>query len=215
MEGPQLQTFQKETIVNPLFQQKSSIHNLDLLTHYINKEDFSLNELNIINTKDNFGYYIFQIFHSPDFSKTKINDIISYISNLTKLKTKEYVLDLTVKLNFKEFDKDLIYIIDSSKTKNHESDEIFNSIEHLILNEMLNHVGGIIYISQRLDNTCKLLSSRSQLIFLDKNSKEISDFCKLSAGINLRKKNKIDFDCICLNKMGLWNNIYIFNKFSK
>jgi len=214
LEGPNFQNFTKEVIQNPLAQ--NAHQKFDLVTH-INREDFNIQDLFINRTKTNLGTPVFQIIAQTTFDKKKLADILAYIKTLTKSEQKHLQLNIGDTYSRDKFKKDVMYIIDTRGTELKDRDIFGESILNIQLRDIIEVTGGIIYITDNVKKMPALISTMSQLVFVDQekmDEREIEEVLKATSLLFYKTRIQVQVDFLAINKLSLWTKISNFNKFS-
>jgi hypothetical protein len=210
MEGPLFQDFVKE-VINPFGGQQTQGNNIDNTTFYFNKEENNVSNLIVQRTKQNFGHPVFQIICDKDFNYSNIIHFIKDISGIYK--SQEKIIDVTEKFYIDDIDKKTIYIINLFNLKNNI--QLNPNAFSMLLFQIIEHSAGLILISNDLDSTPKMISTRSQLVFIQNyKNKNINEYLFKAGNINSKPNCQIEnMDLVCLDKLSLWTKVTNFTKY--
>lgn len=214
LEGPNFQNFTKEVIQNPLAQ--NAHQKFDLVTH-INREDFNIQDLFINRTKTNLGTPIFQIIAQTSFDKKKLADILSYIKTLTRCEQKHLQLNIGDTYSRDKFKKEAMYIIDTRGGELKDREIFGEAVLNIQLRDIIEVSGGLIYITDNVRKMPALISTMSQLVFVDQekmDEREIEEVLKATSLLYYKTRIQVQIDFLTINKLSLWTKISNFNKFS-
>lgn len=211
MEGPSFQNFEKEKILNPLAKRHSNQKQpLSNERQYINKEDSSTDNLIVNRTPEIMETHVFQIIHK-DLSEKQLRNIISYIKNILKIeKEKQVEINTIGEFDNTIYNKDTVFIFNQSSVKNQEVTG--SDVTSLMMKSAFQNAGGIIFISNHINDVPKFICTTSQLVFIQKEVEDLQTTLEITAGIRLRQIPILDIDMICIDKFSLWTRICNFNK---
>jgi len=182
--------------------------------HFMNvKLNLSLEENNIsplvVNrVKSNFGKHNYIIYSN---NQTNINNCLTYIRNISKVPLQEDSFDLIDTLDLTKYNKDTIYTYDLRQNNIKNIDIAGNGTLNCVLQTIQDKSEGIIIISESYNNVPPLISTISNLIFIDKDIKDRNKIIMSSASIRLPEKVNYDLNnMICVNKTSLWSKLTLF-----
>jgi hypothetical protein len=203
MEAPTFKSFERASMIP---ENMNPIRNNIIPGTNLTLEENNVYPLVINRTKNNFDKHVYVIFSD---NQELINNCLTYIRNLTKLTIKEDIIDMLEEFKLKDYSEEYIYSYDFRKNDIKNVD--IAGKEHL--NSMLQHIidktQGVIIVSDSYENIPRLLMTRSVLIFIDKDTKNVNKIIKESSNILIT--DNIDLkNTICINKTSLWSKLTLF-----
>lgn len=174
----------------------------------ITLEENNISPLVVNRVKSNFGKHNYIIYSN---NQTNINNCLTYIRNISKAPLKYDSFDLIDTLDLTKYNKDTIYTYDLRQNSIKNADIAGKSTLNCVLQTIQDKSEGIIIISDTYDNVPNIISTISNLIFIDKDIKDTNKIVMGSSSIRLPEKVNYDLnDMICINKTSLWSKLALF-----
>jgi len=174
----------------------------------ISLEENNISPLVVNRVKSNFGKHNYIIYSD---NQTTINNCLTYIRNISNYPLKEDAFDLLDELDLSKYKKDTIYTYDLRKNDIKNVDIAGKGTLNCVLQSIQDKSEGIIIISHTYDNVPVVISTISNLIFIDKDIKDKSKIVMNSASIRLPENITYELDnTICINKTSLWSKLALF-----
>jgi hypothetical protein len=215
VSGPSFQTFEKEKITNPFFKQPSNNKTININeTNRVNKEDSNTDNLIVNRSKELMETKVFLVIHNS-LEQNNIRSIINYIKHILKIEKEcESSIDTIKDFDNSIFKEDTVYIFDSLNEKLgvKNQDITGTEITSLMMKDIFEKVGGLIFIANNIKEVPKFICTVSQLVFIQKDIEDIQTTLAVSAGIKFKENSIVDIDMFCINKFNLWTKICNFNK---
>ena len=205
MEAPVFKSFQKDSMIpeNILSSRNNAPTNISL---NINLEENTISPLIVNRVKNNFGKHNYVI-----YSDNHINNCLTYIRNISNLPLIEDSFDILDVFDLDKYKEDSIYIYDLRQNAIKNIDIAGNSTLNFILQNIIDNTQGIIIISDTHENVPNLISTLSNLVFIDNDIKSINNILSSSASLRLPDKvNNHLKGMICINKTSLWTKLALF-----
>jgi predicted metal-dependent peptidase len=200
-------SFERASMI-PQSMMPSTNQNIMSLNLNITLEENNISPLVVNRVKSNFGKHNYIIYSD---NQTTINNCLTYIRNISNYPLKEDSFDLLDELDLSKYKKDTIYTYDLRKNDIKNVDIAGKGTLNCVLQTIQDKSEGIIIISHTYDNVPVLISTISNLIFIDKDIKDKSKIVMNSASIRLPENITYELDnMICVNKTSLWSKLALF-----
>jgi hypothetical protein len=174
----------------------------------ISLEENNISPLVVNRVKSNFGKHNYVIYSN---NQQNINNCLTYIRNISKAPLQEDSFDLIDTLDLTKYKKDTIYTYDLRQNTIKNVDIAGKGTLNCVLQTIQDKSEGIIIISDTYDNVPNIISTVSNLIFIDKDIKGMNKIIMGSASIRLPEIVNYDLnDMICVNKTSLWSKLALF-----
>ena len=171
-------------------------------------EENNISPLVVNRVKSNFGKHNYIIYSD---NQTNINNCLTYIRNISNSPLKEDSFDLIDELDLTKYKSDTIYTYDLRQNSIKNVDIAGKGTLNCVLQTIQDKSEGIIIISDIYDNVPSIISTISNLIFIDKDIKNMDKIVMGSASIRLPEKTNYDLNnMICINKTSLWSKLTLF-----
>ena len=203
-QGPQFQSFTKETIIPEIVlqQHRAAERNTRQVHVNLSEEEGTLHTLYINRNPKNIDFKIFKI--DVD-NKQYLQTIYDYIKNISKCtQYKELIVDLNDKVELDIFNKTTLYNI-TFKGFDVVPTHCYNSYVSQIIPE----AGGLIFSNLQID--IPIVDTMSQLIFIERKYLENENISTViyRYGGQKYKDNCLSLDksvnVLCINKYNMWN----------
>ncbi len=207
MEAPVFKSFQKDSMIpeNILSSRNNAHSNISI---NINLEENTISPLIVNRVKNNFGKHNYVIYSD---NQTNINNCLTYIRNISNLSLIEDSFDLLDIFELNKYKEDSIYTYDLRQNSIKNIDITGMSTLNFILQNIIDNTQGIIMISDTYENVPKLISTVSNLVFIDNDIKFINNILSNSSSLTLPDKiNNQLKGMICINKTSLWTKLALF-----
>ena len=207
METPTFKSFERASMIPQSMMPNSNQHIMNINLN-ITLEENNISPLVVNRVKSNFGKHNYVIY-SDD--QNNINNCLTYIRNISNYSLKEDSFDLIDELDLSKYKKDTIYTYDLRKNDIKNVDIAGKGTLNCILQEIQDKSEGIVVISHTYDNVPTIISTISNLIFIDKDIKHKNKIVMNSASIRLPENINYDLNnMICVNKTSLWSKLALF-----
>jgi len=207
MEAPTFKSFERASMIPQSMMPNS---NQSMMTTKLNLtlEENNITPLVVNRVKSNFGKHNYIIYSN---NQDNINNCLTYIRNISKAPLKDDSFDLIDTLDLTKYNKDTIYTYDLRQNSIKNVDIAGKGTLNCVLQTIQDNSEGIIVISDTYDNVPSIISTISNLIFIDNDTKNMDKIIMGSASIRLPEKTNYDLNnMICINKTSLWSKLTLF-----
>jgi len=200
-------SFERASMLPQSMMPNSNQHAMNVKLN-ISLEENNISPLVVNRVKNNFGKQNYIIYSN---NQININNCLTYIRNISKAPLQEDSFDLIDTLDLTKYKKDTIYTYDLRQNSIKNVDIAGKGTLNCVLHTIQDKSEGIIIISDTYDNVPNIISTVSNLIFIDKDIKDTNRIIMSSASIRLPEKVNYDLnDMICVNKTSLWSKLALF-----
>ncbi len=207
MEAPTFKSFERASMLPPSMMPNSNQQAMNIKLN-LSLEENNISPLVVNRIKSNFGKQNYVIYSN---NQTNINKCLTYIRNITKAPLQEDSFDLIDTIDLTKYNKDTIYTYDLRQNNIKNVDIAGKGTLNCVLQTIQDKSEGIIIISDTYDNVPNVISTVSNLIFIDKDIKDINKIIMNSSSIRLPEKINYDLNnMICVNKTSLWSKLTLF-----
>jgi hypothetical protein len=185
-------------------------HNQSMnITLNLTLEENNISPLVVNRVKNNFGKHNYIIYSD---NQTNINNSLTFIRNISKTPLVEDSFDLLDELDFTKYKPNTICTYDLRKNDIKNVDIVGKGTLNCVLQTIQDKTEGIIIISHSHDNVPNIISTISNLVFVDKDMvKDISKIMNSSSSIRFPEKVNFELDnMLCINKTSLWSKLALF-----
>ena len=204
MNQPTFKSFEKASMVpeSILPSNQKSPYNI---TYNISKEETNVYPLCVSRTQQNFGKHIY-IIYSDNISN--INRGLTYLQRLTKKQFIDSSLDTLKEFNEDNYKSENIYTFNLLKNDIKEN-KLPVILSHM-MHKIINNSNGVVIIANSFKDVPTVITTMSNLIFIDKNINDVEHLVMHSSGLKITNYN-YDFEkMLCVNKTGLWTKLSFF-----
>ncbi len=207
MEAPTFKSFERASMIPQSMMPNSHQHAMNVNLN-LSLEENNVSPLVVNRVKSNFGKHNYIIYSK---NQTNINNCLTYIRNISKSPLQEDSFDLIDTLDLTKYKKDTIYTYDLRQNNIKNVDIAGKGTLNCVLQTIQSKSEGIIIISDTYDNVPSIISTISNLIFIDNDIKDKNKIIMSSASIRLPEKVNYDLNnMICINKTSLWSKLALF-----
>jgi hypothetical protein len=200
-------SFERASMIPQSMMPNSNQHAMNTKLN-LSLEENNISPLVVNRVKSNFGKQNYVIYSN---NQTNINNCLTYIRNMSKAPLQEDSFDLIDTLDLTKYNKDTVYIYDLRQNNIKNVDIAGKGTLNCVLQTIQDKSEGIVIISDTYDNVPNLISTISNLIFIDKDIKDTNKIIMGSASIRLPEKVNYDLNnMICVNKTSLWSKLALF-----
>jgi hypothetical protein len=207
MEAPTFKSFERASMLPQSMMHNSNKHAMNIKLN-LSLEENNISPLVVNRVKSNFGKHNYIIYSN---NQTNINNCLTYIRNLSKAPLKEDSFDLLDMLDLTKYNKDTIYTYDLRQNNIKNADIAGKATLNCVLQTIQEKSEGIIIISDTAVNVPNIISTTSNLIFIDNGIKNADKIIMNSSSIRIPENINYDLkDMICVNKTSLWSKLALF-----